>query len=246
MREQTTKTGKKGSFSVFRAIGTWFLWFAVSLSALVFLSWLSAGIPKSAIRENLLESARYLLASEDLFYQMRTGDRRTEIHNYADATTLNILYSIDGKDRLEELFISPFYSDRVNTEKNVLELLPERLETEAEADTLYDRYWHGMVMVLRPLLLLFSIQGIRCVFMGALIALFVFLELLLVRKKQATAAVLLAFSAALVQLPMTAFCRVHIGCADHVGRFDCDGIQLREPEENFGSVYHQWGMCCIF
>lgn len=210
MQEQATKKGISRSLSVFRTIGTWFLWFAVSLGVLIFLSWLSACIPRSAIRENVLKSAEYLLTSEDVFYQMREGDRRTEIHNYADATTLNIMYSIDGEDRFKEIFISPFYTDRVNEKKTVIELLKERVEQEEEADTVYDRYWHGMTMLLRPLFLLCSIQGIRYVFLAVLIALFVFLEVLLVRRKQETAAVLLVFSATMVQLPITAFCMEYV------------------------------------
>ena len=210
MQEQATKKGISRSLSVFCTIGTWFLWFAVSLGVLIFLSWLSAGIPRRAIRENLLRSADYLLTKESQFYQIREGDRRTEIHNYADATTLNILYSIDGEDRFKEIFISPFYTDRVNEKKTVIELLAERVEQEEEADTVYDRYWHGMTMLLRPLFLLFSIRGIRYLFLGTLIALLTFLEILLVRRKQVTAAVLLLFAATMVQLFMTAFCMEYI------------------------------------
>ena len=239
MREQTTKTGKQNGFSVFRTMRTWFLWFVVSLSALIFLSWLSACIPKNAIRENLLESARYLLASEDVFYQIREGDRRTELHNYADATTLNILYSIDGEDRLEELFISPFYSDRGNAEKPVTELLAERIESEKEADTVYDRYWHGMTMVLRPLFLLLTIQGIRWVFLSVLVILFSILIVSMVKKGLKMPALFLGLAAISVQLPVTAFCieylptvLIMVGCSVAV-------LHCGEKRERI------FGICCV-
>lgn len=210
MQEQATKKGISGCVSVFRGIGTWFVWFAVSLGILVFLFWLSAGIPRSAIRSNLLKSAEYLLSEEDVFYQMREGDRRTEIHNYADATTFNILYSMDGADRLKEIMISPFYSDRVNESKIMTELLVERICDEEEPDTVYDRYWHGMCMLLRPLFLIFTIQGIRWLFLGVLVVMLACLVRLLLRRRQTTTAVMLVFAATLVQLPMTAFCMEYL------------------------------------
>jgi len=190
-----------------------FLWcslFFLSLGSLILLSWLSAGIPRQAIRENLLESAEYLLESEDLFYQGKEGDRRSELHNYADALTFNILYSVDGENRFKELLISPFYAEHGNEQVSVLELLKERVEQEKEADTVYDRYWHGMILILRPLFLLFTIQGIRWIFLGVLIALFLLLTALLIKRKQTMEAILLLLAATATQLFMTAFCMEYV------------------------------------
>ena len=192
--------------SFLKEIGRWFVWFLLTLGILVMLLALAVSIPKYKVRENLLRSANYLLESEDLFYQIKTGDRRTEIHNYADATTLNILYSIDGKDRLEEIILSPFYTQKVNLDKSVLELLADRVTYERSADTLYDRYWHGMVMLLRPLLVFFTIQQIRWIFLGLLILVMSILTGMLIKRKQKLSAVLLWVGAALVQLPIVAFC----------------------------------------
>lgn len=186
--------------------GRWLAWFAGTIGILFCLFALSVCIPKYKIRENLLDSANYLLTSEKLFYQLAEGDRRTEIHNYADATTLNILYSIDGEDSLKEILLSPFYSDRLNTEKSTTELLAERITFERKADTLYDRYWHGMIMILRPLFLIFTIQEIRLLFLGVLLVCMILLTVMLLRRKQKLPAVLLWVAAALVQLPMAAFC----------------------------------------
>lgn len=187
-------------------MGILMIWFAGTLGILFALFVLSVSIPKYKVRENLFKSAKYLLEEEDLFYQLREGDRRTEIHNYADATTLNILYSIDGKDRIKEIFLSPFYSDKMDLTKPVTELLVERISYERAADTLYDRYWHGMIVLLRPLLLLFSITQIRWIFLGILVGLMSLVTVMLVKRKQKLLAVLLWFAAIAVQLPMVAFC----------------------------------------
>ena len=182
------------------------VWFFITVSTLFLLLVISSSIPKYKIRENLLESAKYLENSEDLFHQIKQGDRRTEIHNYADATTLNILYSIDGEDRIKEILISPFYSAKMDLSKTVTELLIERINYERSADTMYDRYWHGMMVLLRPLLLVFTITQIRWIFLGLLLLVLLLLTWMLVKRKQRLLAVILWLAAIAVQLPVTAFC----------------------------------------
>lgn len=192
--------------SFLKETGRWFVWFLLTLGILVTMLVLAVSIPRYMVRENLLHSAKYLLESETEFYQLKPGDRRTEIHNYADATTLNILYSIDGENRLEEIMLSPFYSQKVNLDKSLLELLADRVTCERRADTLYDRYWHGMIMILRPLFLVFTIQQIRWIFLGVLLLAMAVLTGMLIKRKQKLSAILLWVGAVLVQLPIAAFC----------------------------------------
>lgn len=182
------------------------LCFLFTLGVLFLLLILSAQIPNYKIRENLLESANYLLELEDDFHQLIKGDRRTEIHNYADATTLNILYTVNGKGAFWSSVLSPFYSDRVNSDKSMIELLSERIEWERPADTLYDRYWHGMILILKPLLLLFTLQQIRGIFLGTLVVLLTILTVLLIQRKQYLFSALLWLGAVSVQAWMAGLC----------------------------------------
>lgn len=188
--------------------GVWKFWlcFSVTWGILFGLLIGSAKIPNYKIYNNLLESARYLLESEAEFHQRKTGDRRTEIHNYADATTLNILYSVNGENLLRESVISPFYSDRVNPDKSMTELLVERIWLERPADTMYDRYWHGMILILKPLFVFFTLQQIRWIFIGTLIVCLGGLTLLLVHRKQYLISCLLWLGALAVQAWMAGFC----------------------------------------
>lgn len=192
--------------SVCRVIGIAVACFAGTLATLLCLFVLSSLIPRERIKENLQASATCLQESESLFYQLSTGDRRTEIHNYADATTLNIMYSIDGEDCLKEIFLSPFYSDKVNLEKSLIELLVERVTFERPADTLYDRYWHGMILILRPLFVLFTLQQIREIFLGVLLICMLILSVMLWKRNQRVPVGIIWLAALLVQLPMVAFC----------------------------------------
>ena len=186
--------------------GKGILCFLTTLGILFALLFFACCIPKYKIRDNMLESANYLQANEELFHQLKPGDRRTEIHNYADATTMNILYSVDGENLLWETVMSPFYSDKMNLEKSVTELLTERIRFEKPNDTLYDRYWHGMIMLLKPLFLLFTLQQIRWIFTGTLIVCMLILTMLLVRQKQYLSTILLWLGALSVQVWMAGFC----------------------------------------
>ena len=180
--------------------------FLITLGILFALLFFACCIPKHKIRENLLESATYLLSEEELFHQLKPGDQRTVIHNYADATTLNILYSMDGEDLLWKLAMAPFYSDGMDLDKSVTELLQERIVSERESDTVYDRYWHGMILILKPLFLLFTLQQIRWIFMGVLVSCMMVLTVLLIRRKQYLSSVLLWLGAVSVQFWMAVMC----------------------------------------
>lgn len=182
------------------------LCFLFTLGVLFLLQILSAQIPNFKIRENLLESANYLLELEDDFHQLIKGDRRTEIHNYADATTLNILYTVNGKGAFWSSVLSPFYSDRINLSKSMTELLTERIEGERPADTLYDRYWHGMTMIIKPLLLLFTLRQIRWILLGSLAVCLTVLSILLIRRKQYLLTGLMCLGAFMVQAWMAGLC----------------------------------------
>ena len=196
--------GKKNS--LLWEIGRGTAWFFGTLGILFVLLTLSALISKDKIRANLLDSATTLLESEELFYQLKAGDRRTEIHNYADATTLNILYSVDGENLLWEVVMSPFYSDRMNLEKNMMELLQERVVRGCPADTLYDRYWHGMILILKPLFLLFNLQQIRWILFGSLVVCVGTLSFMLLRRKLYLMTMFLWIGALAVRFWMAGLC----------------------------------------
>ena len=108
--------------------------FIVTLGVFIGLLYLSACIPKEAIRENLLKSAYYLEENEDEFYHKRDNNRRTLIDNYADTIEFNIMYSVDEEHRLESLLISPFYSDNANTKYQMISILRHGIEDEKETD----------------------------------------------------------------------------------------------------------------
>ena len=176
--------------------------FFITLGILIGILYLSACIPKEAFRDNLLETAKYLEENEDEFYFIKENNRRTIIDNYADTIVYNVMYSVDQEHRLESLIISPFYSDYANSEYQMIALLRERIEEEKEIDTVYDRYWHGMQMILRPLFVFFNIVQIRIIMNVLLMGLLLFLIWNLWKKEQKVLAISMIVAAVFISYPM--------------------------------------------
>jgi len=210
------------------------------------LLYLTALIPKENFRENLLESAEYLAENEDEFYCRVVGDKRTLIHNYADVITFNIMYSIDGEDLWDELMMSPFYSDNINQDYPMIGLLKERILEEKQADTLYDRYWHGMMVLLRPLFCFFTITQIRILMLVVLVGLLIVLSVLLWKKDLAVLVVALWISAVLSGYPMIAMCMEYVpvwlimlGCS-------LAAVKIYRNDRAVAGLLVISGVCCAF
>ena len=184
--------------------------FAVTLAVLIGLLYVSACIPKEAIRKNLLASAYYMDENEDEFYYIKGDNRRTIIDNYADTIEFNIMYSVEEEHRLESLLISPFYSDNANPEYQMISILRERIEEEKEIDTVYDRYWHGMQMIMRPLFVFLDISQIRVLMIGMLsIGLFA-LVVSLWKRNQKIFSLATVVAAVLISYPMLGMCMEYV------------------------------------
>ena len=222
------------------------LCFAVTLGILIGLMYLTALIPKEAFRKNLLASAQYLSENEDEFYQIVEGDRRTLVHNYADVITFNIMYSIDGKDAWDELMMSPFYSDNINPDYPMIELLAERITEEKQADTVYDRYWHGMMVLLRPLFCVFTLSQIRMVMLTLLVGLFVLLSALLWKKGLRTLVAALWIAGILSGYPMIASCMEYVPVWLIMLLSSLAAIKLYQSDSAITNLAVANGVCCAF
>lgn len=157
-----------------------------------------------------MESAYYLEENEDEFYTLKENNARTVADNYADTITYNIMYSVNSEKPLESLIISPFYSDNVNPEYQMISILRERIEEEKEPDTMYDRYWHGMQMVLRVLFVFFEIKQIRIGMNIVLSGLLLALMISLWKKRQKILSLSMGIAAIMVAYPMLGMCMEYV------------------------------------
>ena len=220
--------------------------FIVTLGVFLGLLYLSACIPKEAFRENLLESAYYLEENEDEFYHRRDNNRRTLIDNYADTIEFNIMYSVDEEHRLESLLISPFYSDNANAEYQMISILRQGIEEEKEIDTVYDRYWHGMQMIMRPLFVLFDIVQIRILMMSVLIIGLAFLMFCLWKREQKVMALSMIPAAVLISYPMLGMCMEYVPTFLIMLIISYFSLKYYRSKKRIMSLLFISGMCCGF
>ena len=140
-------------------------------------------IPREALTKKVSESAEILKEQTNDFFIYING-RKTKFDNYTDTLMINTAYSIDNT--------TPFYSSmmaRKNYIKGKTEIIfpDEAGELKSASkyrklnqvgdliDTLnndtvesfeYARYWHGYLIILRPLLLILNITQIRFLLLG--------------------------------------------------------------------------------
>ena len=169
--------------------------YVITLAVLIIALVGTTAIPNEAIYDNMLKSAeeyRYPSA-----YQLdESGKLRGITDNYADNILLNVLWNMKSDTPLKSALDTRYYD---GGENGLNWGLHESLINNVEANTDYTRYWHGMVVFLRPLHLWFTMSEIKWIGLGAAILLLVTNVLLLLKKKQFFAAAALPLSYAGVQ-----------------------------------------------
>ena len=140
-------------------------------------------IPKSAIQNNIKESAEYYKKVNGIEY-IRKWREYTYIHYYADSILLNIIYSVDTAHPLSSVLKANFYEhikQDVNTD------FIEMVENGYEPNTEYLRYWHGSMSIIRPLLTFLNIWQIYILNGVTMLLLIIFLTILLFKRNKVLA-----------------------------------------------------------
>ncbi|MBE5933761.1 MAG: hypothetical protein E7263_10130 [Lachnospiraceae bacterium] len=157
----------------------YFLKISAVLLILVTLEFLAltlvALIPKSSIQTNMEKSASFL-CENDVFFYANLSDKSSKIDRYADSILLNVAYNYDDTNPITSIMSSSYY---YNAQSNENVNLFNSVKNDLEPNLEYSRYWHGSIIFIRPLLLLFNIEQIYTInsFILALL-LIVFLYLL--------------------------------------------------------------------
>lgn len=150
---------------------------------------LSAKIPKSAIKENMQESAIYLCEGE-LFGMVVENVNGSKIDRYADSILLAIAYQYDSDKPLTSVMWSSYYhTELYNENENLL----AAVTYECEANQQYLRYWHGSNAIVRPLLTFFNLKEIYILNGVLLVLLIIGLFVILLKHKAYVPAVGIAF-----------------------------------------------------
>ena len=132
------------------------LTFFVTMLFFMGLLLLSATIPKSSIKQNVLDSAKYLCDGK-LFGEKLDGIDGSRIDRYADSILIGILYQYDSEHPLTSVMWSAYYhSDLENENQNLL----AAAENDLGANYQYLRYWHGSIAIVRPLMTFLNLKQI--------------------------------------------------------------------------------------
>ena len=172
-----------------------------SILCAMLLLMITGWIPKSMIRESCVESGAYF-EEHELFPLLLEGQFNTRQDNYADCILVNILYHIDKKDLLRSLIKASYYNPEL---QSVEVSLAESLAGDKTPDVDYFRYWHGGMVLLRPLFVFTGIRGARIILGVVLLLLTLTVIALMWKQKVKTLAVCYFLGNVIIQTWMCAF-----------------------------------------
>ncbi len=164
---------------IFLTFGYYIALFFISVMILCGLLVLSAKIPVSDIEKNMMTSSEYLV-EHDLFDDMINNLDSSKIDRYADSILLNIAYHYDSERPLASVMESSYYYDMFEQENYNLFL---SVKNGLAANKQYIRYWHGSILLVRPLMIMLNLRQIYWLNGILLLTLTAILIFLLFRKK---------------------------------------------------------------
>ena len=170
-------------------------------------------IPSEKIYENIKKSSLTLLEEGDLL--RCPSYRKIKFDNYTDSLMLNNAYSINNKSPFESaMLVRENYIYGISAEAT-RDVLGEHIQTKAQVKELedlinnnpdqsheYARYWHGYLVYLRPLLLLFDYSKIRIIILIVLIFLILGLLYNLYKLKKITTLISLTIALICVDIQL--------------------------------------------
>lgn len=176
---------------ILKIIGTYVITYMILI--VIFIAGLSfvSLIPRERIRENVKKSLEQF-EKENLAQEVGII-KKTILDDYTDALMMNISYSIDTSEPIQSAMADNFkYRIESGTVVGPVVNLRESIENDNIKYYGYSRYWHGYLIYLRPLLVIFDYNFLRAIFT-------IILDLLAIRliyllyKKQGKAIALILF-----------------------------------------------------
>lgn len=163
-----------------KVIGSYILVFLFVIIVFITSLGLTGLISKKSIKNNISSSAQFF-EDNQLFPRLNYEYTFTEVDHYADCILFHIIYQVDTKHAIKSTLDASYYDVYY---KQVNDAFLEAVNDDIPANVSYARYWHGSMVILRPLLFFFNIKEILIINGVVLGILFLIVCLLLYRKKQ--------------------------------------------------------------
>lgn len=206
---------------------------------------LAALIPQKSIEKNSKRSAEYY-SDVKIFEQMLIeNEHNTTIDNYADAVLLNIIYCLDSSSPLKSSVCAQYYS---NDEGNVIKSYDEVTHNNnIKPNRFYSRYWHGTMIILKPLLMVTDIEGIRIINMFFITLLTIVLSVLLIKEKETGLCISIIGGMLIMSVYIVPFCIEYVSSfvIMLLSSIACI-LTIKYKEKYLGTVFLVSGMLICF
>jgi hypothetical protein len=130
---------------------------AVTMCICIALLTTVACIPRQALHKNSQISADYF-ATRQPFEPLWDDYINSIQDNFSDTLLCDISYCIDGQHPFRSVILAKYTQDET---QQAYEGLLSAVNDEQEPNMEYGRYWHGSLVLIRPLLLIMPIDKIR-------------------------------------------------------------------------------------
>lgn len=149
---------------------------------LTLLLTLVAKIPTKYVEKNLKQATDFFEENTSEVKRIKAKREYTYLHPFADQVILNIIYCLDTDKPLESVLEAKYYTDNHPDGNNYKYI--DLIENNLEGDTEYLRYWHGSIVIIKPLLMFFTLEQIYIFNAIALSILLIVLIAVLIKKRQ--------------------------------------------------------------
>jgi len=142
---------------------TKFLFLYLALIALFMVSLILVSlIPSETIKDNIKSAIPTLMDEGD--YPRVNGKHKTDrVSNYAESIILNIIFCIDESNPIESALRANLYQNTTeyDADNGRVAALADLSKNNLQSNAQYPRYWHGYMVIFRPLLFFIPYLSIR-------------------------------------------------------------------------------------
>jgi len=187
------------------------LWKSILLTYLllvvVFTATLTAAfsIPTSAIEGNVRESVNQAADGGKMFTAHVGMWAPWKLGTFSDCLILGIAYCADADHPLQSAMNARFVMQDSSPIAGALQMVDHQQDGSLQS-VVYSRYWHGNQVIVRPLLCLTTLRGIRLLNVALLGILLIVLLVVMCRKTRAADALIVTLSLAAVMYPAVPMC----------------------------------------
>ena len=158
-------------------------------------------IPREKTEGKLQESAKYLEKKPGIQRVLNKRDY-TYLHTYADSVVLNIIFCADSNNAIKSVLEGKFYNTIDIDENTDFVSVVEKNET---GNCEYARYWHGSILIIRPLLMFLNIKQIY-ILSAIVLGIFYIWLLYEIAKRSKMLAIITFIASVMINIFITPFC----------------------------------------